>query len=84
MKLIPPSVKQELEILKTQDEAPYVFLNDKIEFCVKLYSPNYKELKKYDVFNIKQRFPQLIDHNHLSPEQIDFLFEQYTYAVESI
>lgn len=84
MKLIPPTVKKELEILKLQDSAPYVFLTDKITFCVILYSPKYKELSKYDIFNIKERFPQLIDHNHLSAEQVDFLFEQHTFALESL
>ena len=84
MKHVPLSVKKELEKLKLMDEAPYVFLNHKIEFCVKLYSPNYKELSKWDIYDVMHRYPELIDYRHLSDVQHDFIQEQYTFAIESI
>lgn len=84
MKNIPQSVVKELEKLKAIDEAPYIFLTDKIEFCTVLYSANFRELKRWNVFGIMERQPELIDYRYLTENQIDFIREQYTYALESI
>lgn len=84
MKNIPKSVRKELELLKILDEAPYVFLINKIDFCVKLYSHKFNKLNKWEVYSVMERQPELVDYNHLTNDQGNFIREQYLSAKNSI
>lgn len=84
MKNIPQSVVNELKKLKLIDESPWTFTAHKIDFCVKLYSIKYRELSKWDIYSIMDKYPELIDHRQLTVAQFDFIQEQYTFALESL
>ena len=84
MNTLPKSIQKELISLRKIDSAPYTFFADKIDFCNKLYSTDYKKLGKFDVFRIMHNFPELIDYRHLTDVQYDLLQEQYTFALESL
>lgn len=81
---IPNSVEIVLKNLRLIDSEPYQFTCHKIEFCKKLYSEGYRELSKWDIYNVMDKYPQLIDYTYLTEVQFDFIQEQYTFALESL